>query len=1405
MYDLADAPPRADRRAADLLQPLLTGDAAIPRAALNRAMVAAYGGTDADGCWTQRDSFEVLELATVLHVRAHPDTLATLADVRRASSLLARLPTQTVRGEDQLDWQQFSTPIDLAAVAVLLAAIGPDDVVLEPSAGNGLLVGQIPACAELHLNEIDPDRRARLTSAFPEARVSGHDGAMLGSLHGDLRRPSVVLMNPPFSRSLGRGADPFAAIRHVESALRRLLPGGRLVAILPDWFAPSARMRDVFDNLLAGLTVRTFARLERAYGKHGTGVAVRLLVADKLAGGHRPALIQRKTVLDLVDALSVTARCPLSTPSTRPAPPPRSLGLLRAVRQASVRPKPFFAPTRNDVLPVAYTTLDTPAAQLEQVGVYLPYRPSRIVFDAAGEHPTALVESVAMGSIPAPVPDYVPQLPERTVGERLLSTSQLETVVYAGHAWQQMLPGRFRPAAEGVGLELAADGRSYRQGFMLGDGTGAGKGRQVAACVLDNWLQGRRRHIWVTKNEPLLEDARRDWTALGGLSADIQPLSNWKIDEPISLDRGVIFVTYPTLRSARGDRTRLQQLIDWAGEDFDGVLAFDESHEMGGVAGGEGALGAKKGSLQGICGVLLQNQLPDARVLYASATGASDVNNLAYAVRLGLWGPETAFADREAFIAGIRQGGIAAMELVARDLKATGLYMARALSFAGVEYEVLRHALTPEQVAIYDTYADAWAVIHQNMEAALEQTAVVDAMRGETLNGGAKAAARSRFESTKQRFFGQVLLGMKLPTVIAAVERHLAEGQSVVLQLVTTAESILDRRLGELSPEERADLDIDLSPKEYMIDYLERAFPTRQMRVYTDETGTSRSMPMVDEHGRPVHNPDAEAARERLIEHLCALPPIGAALDSLISHFGHEAVAEVTGRTKRLITASTGVQKLESRSTRTAQAEAAAFMAGRKRILVFSDAGGTGRSYHASLDAVNREQRVHFLLEPGWRADRAIQGLGRTHRTHQACSPLFRPVTTDCKGELRFTSTIARRLDSLGALTRGQRQTGGQNLFDPADNLESEYACAALVSWFHLLVAGKLTSITLDDFERRSGLSLCAADGVLRDDLPPIQRWLNRLLALPIALQNAIFDEFLALVEARTAAAREAGTLDVGVETIVVEHATVLEDRLLRTDPVSGATSHLLTIEIARPRRVVSLDRVLRILASDPDAVCLRNGKSGRVALQTRARASMNAEDGTSIPRVELQRPTRRDYLREADLFESAWVPVDRTTFEEGWTSEATDAAGRVDVETTRLATGLLLPIWSALPSDHLVVNRIVDATGRSWLGRLVFDEHVVQLYTRLGLEAAEALPPAAIASAALSGRSVDLARPFRMTVKRALVNGAQRLELVGCPPGQLSWLKSIGCFTEVIQYRTRVFVPVGTADAVIARIVRDD
>src|SRR3546814_15462136 len=95
-------------------------------------------------------------------------------------------------------------------------------------------------------------------------------------------------------------------------------------------------------------------------------------------------------------------------------------------------------------------------------------------------------------------------------------------------------------------------------------------------------------------------------------------------------------------------------------------------------------------------------------------------------------------------------------------------------------------------------------------------------------------------------------------------------------------------------------------------------------------------------------------------------------------------------------------------------------------------------------------------------------------------------------------------------------------MFAPRDNREGDDAFAALISWFYRVVGGKLTSSWHSEFECRTGLELCDKDGVMKDELPPIQRWLNRILALPIGLQNKIFEEFLSLVETRVSAAREA-------------------------------------------------------------------------------------------------------------------------------------------------------------------------------------------------------------------------------------------------------------------------------------------
>lgn len=42
----------------------------------------------------------------------------------------------------------------------------------------------------------------------------------------------------------------------------------------------------------------------------------------------------------------------------------------------------------------------------------------------------------------------------------------------------------------------------------------------------------------------------------------------------------------------------------------------------------------------------LQRRLPNARIMYVSATGASEAENLCYMERLGLWGPGAAFPNK---------------------------------------------------------------------------------------------------------------------------------------------------------------------------------------------------------------------------------------------------------------------------------------------------------------------------------------------------------------------------------------------------------------------------------------------------------------------------------------------------------------------------------------------------------------------------------------------------------------------------------------------------------------------------------------------------------------------------------------------------------------------------------------
>lgn len=1486
-----------------ILNDYLKTGAVLDSKALIEIANSIYGGTLAEGVFDIKDATDSLELAVNRYLLEEMQNKAAEFNGKSAKSaedgivwmeeLLKRIPTQTKRTDEQVSLQQFSTPPNIAYLANWLANIDSSDFMLEPSAGIGGLAAFAKAFgATTAVNEISERRLGALRSLGFD-HVTSEDGAQLDNILPDYIKPTVVVMNPPFSSTGGRTKNSTANAKpHVEQALGRLENGGRLVAILGQGMSNDApAFAAWWDSLRKqGYNIRANIGIDGTnYRKYGTTFNVRLVVIDKdgssgsTVTGDYTKLYEIPKVLEEIrndrrknvgTAESNRAVESGKRPShgTRnvsengravsdSVPPDNAADMgsgnaverqvssdsRRSIRSESdtlerVQPDTGTAVSGNDeqsggrglssgndegITDVAQgesgrgtdgsivggrgssdrnlsvdrgqsgnadvessgerrsggvtkspkkSNTQKKKANTSDDGIYAGYVPSKLTVKNAQKHPANLVESSAMAAVSSPAITYTPHIDQSIIDKGLISDVQLENISYAGQAHEEMLES------------------GSRRGYFIGDGTGVGKGRQAAGIILDNFNQGRKKALWVSEKDTLMEDAKRDWRDIGGNPDQIFNIDGIRKgigkgkDKTIPTD-GILYTTYSMVRSGKAKDSKLtnaDKIIEWLGKDFDGVIIYDEAHNMNTLL----AKGAKKGSQQAIEANKIQEKLPNARVVYMSATGAVEVEDLCFASRLGLWGKGTQFTDANDFTEKIGASGVAGMELVASSLKAMGAYQARSISYEGVRYDSIKHVLSKSQRVMYDTFCEAWQITLQNMEKAIGATKMKNA-----------GTARRLYYSAMQNFYNQVLSSMAIPSVIEDIKKEIAAGHSCVIQLINTNEAQQDRELARVKAEGEDLDDLDITPRGALLGFFENSFPVQQYEEFLDEHGNKQSRPVVDSKGNPVLNKSAVAARDELIERIKEMSIPEGPIDMIINAFGADKVAEVTGRSRRIIMKpdeNGNMKKVEETLKPDFRvSETTAFQNGDKHILIFSNAGSTGRSYHADKRAKNQEQRVHYVLQPGWNAKTATQGFGRTHRSNQVSAPIYKLITTDIEGQRRFVTSIARRLDQLGALTKGQRQTGS-GIFGEKDNLESPLSRDALRIFYKRLGTGGVAGVDGKDIFRKLGLYRDFFDN--EDKFKPsspkaddITTFLNRLLVLKVDEQNIVFGEFETLRQQMYDEAIANGTLDTGISNVKADKITVDQEETIYTDEKTGAeTKYVRATAFRKPAVIETVE----------DAQVYRNAFQGLVRMSDDSvRAVYRIADETTtwggvMKKYLLQSPNRSVQSRYNEVtMRQKTTKIPEAEWESAWAEERKNVP-EFNESTLNIVTGALLPVWNKLPQDgNIKALKIVTDNGDQILGRIISDERIEGVLRQLDVKKkTEKLSGAKIFDMVLkNGKQFTFSQSYsgNNTIKRSRVANENRIEITGTNMWQLK-ADYPEIFTETIQSSRRYFIPTG-------------
>ena len=592
-------------------------------------------------------------------------------------------------------------------------------------------------------------------------------------------------------------------------------------------------------------------------------------------------------------------------------------------------------------------------------------------------------------------------------------------------------------AAEQVdGVALALKSLQEGKAALIGDDTGLGKGRQMAAAI-KYALETDRVPIFITKDSGLYADIVRDLQDIG--VRDIRPfVTNTKLDIPLPNGRtlktegtshqrelnammregelsskyNMVFSTYSQVQTVKKQSPDRRQFLEQIASQS--ILILDEAHEAGGTAKQWDNSGAPPDRAQFVRQMV---QAADG-VFFASATATKrpDVMDL-YGVRMNL----SEVTSMSGLQSTLEMGGTPLQQVATSMMAEDGQYIRRARTYAGVDVSSTvvptAHGDADQLSSIMRSILE-FDLLKKSAVAELNEEARAEAKRvGGDAAIGLAGAKSTNFSSIMWNVVDQAGLARKADAVADLAISSLEAGERPFIGLSNTMGSFIEQYASDMNI--KTDDAIDITFQDVLWRYLERS---RDITI-KDYSNEGYRRPMTDaELGEKAVQQYAEATR--LIDHadfdnmpVSPIDWIRHRVESAGYTFG-----ELTGRSVQLEYADDGSATFQRRTAQETSKAAkiaiiAGFNSGTVDVGLGNRSASTGYSMHSSTKFENQNRRHFLIAQPERDINVFKQFLGRFHRTGQVNAPKISLIVGDTPDEKRPAAVLAKKLTTLNANT----------------------------------------------------------------------------------------------------------------------------------------------------------------------------------------------------------------------------------------------------------------------------------------------------------------------------------------------------------------------------------------------------